>query len=84
MLASKHLLKKAVEIGGVGEGGGVRLDHGWGVLAQVAQMLLGHLCHYGRSCSMVLLKTEYLLHEDGVVTLCCHCCVRQPKESAKP
>merc|ERR1711899_305000 len=67
MFACAHLLKKAVKIGGVGEGGRVRLDHGWGVLAQVAQVLLGHL-----------------LHKDRVVTLSCHCCVSQPKESAKP
>ena len=57
---SKHLLKKAVEIGGVGEGGRVRLDHGWGVLAQVAQVLLGHLHYHGKSSPMVLVKTlEY-------------------------
>merc|ERR1711962_1962339 len=61
------LLKKAVKIGGVRKGGRIRLDHGWGVLAQVAQVLLGHL-----------------LHKDRVVTLSCHCCVRQPKESAEP
>ena len=48
MFVSKHLLKKAVKIGGVGEGGGVRLDHGWGVLAQVAQVLLGHLHYHGK------------------------------------
>merc|ERR1719242_442294 len=60
------LLKEAVKVGGVGEGGGVGLDHGGRVLAQPPKVLLSNL-----------------LHQNRVITLSRHCCMCQPKESAK-